>query len=306
MNIADNMLSLIGNTPLVRLNSMAQDCQAEVVAKLEFYNPLGSIKDRIALSMVKTALETGAITKESTLVEPTSGNTGIGLAFVCAVYGLKLILTMPASMSAERRALLTHFGAELILTPAALGMKGAIQKAERIAEQTPNTVMLQQFSNPANPEIHRQTTAEEIWHDTGGKVDVLVAGVGTGGSITGVGKALRQYNPQLYVVAVEPKASAVLSGKKPAPHPIQGIGAGFVPQVLDTDVYNEIITVSGEDAINAAKALAEKEGILCGISSGANAFAALAIANRPEMQGRRVVFFVCDTGERYLSTALFD
>ncbi|MFV0423536.1 cysteine synthase A [Oleidesulfovibrio sp.] len=305
MKIAKNMADLVGSTPLVRLTKLAEGCHAEVVAKLEFYNPCGSVKDRIARNMVDTALASGEITPESVLVEPTSGNTGIGLAFICAVHGLKLILTMPESMSDERKKLLRGFGANLVLTPAAQGMRGAIAEAERIVRETPGAVMLQQFANPANPAAHRSTTAEEIWQDTDGNVDAFVAGVGTGGTITGVGQRLRELKSDLHVVAVEPEASPVLSGGAPAPHPIQGIGAGFIPDVLDTDVYDEVITVSGDDAMETARKLLKQEGILCGISSGANAYAALQLAKRPEMKGKRIVFIICDTGERYLSTPLF-
>ncbi len=305
MPIADNMAALVGNTPLVRLNALARDCHAQVVAKLEFYNPCGSVKDRIARYMVEEALTSGELNTHSLLVEPTSGNTGIGLAFICAVHGLDLLLTMPESMSEERRALLRGFGAQLVLTPAAQGMRGAIDEAERIVRQTPNAVMLQQFANPANPQAHRETTAEEIWRDTDGSLDAFVAGVGTGGTITGTGQVLRARNPHIHIVAVEPQASPVLSGGKSAPHPIQGIGAGFVPPILDTSIYDEIMCVSGQDAIRTARALLRNEGILCGISSGANAFAALTLAKRPSMAGKRIVFIVCDTGERYLSTPLF-
>ncbi|ABB39874.1 cysteine synthase A [Oleidesulfovibrio alaskensis G20] len=305
MNIAENMAALVGNTPLVRLNRLARGCHAEVVAKLEFYNPCASVKDRIARSMIESALESGEINADSLLVEPTSGNTGVGLAFICAVHGLRLTLTMPESMSDERKKLLRSFGTTLVLTPAAQGMRGAIAEAERIVRETPGAVMLQQFANPANPAAHYATTAEEIWRDTDGRVDAFVAGVGTGGTITGTGRRLRELNAGVRIIAVEPEASPVLSGGAPAPHPIQGIGAGFVPEVLDTGIYDEVFKVSGDDAMNTARDLLRQEGILCGISSGANAFAALEAARRPEMKGKRIVFIVCDTGERYLSTPLF-
>jgi cysteine synthase A len=305
VNIAENMAALVGNTPLVRLNRLARGCHAEVVAKLEFYNPCASVKDRIARSMIESALESGEINADSLLVEPTSGNTGVGLAFICAVHGLRLTLTMPESMSDERKKLLRSFGTTLVLTPAAQGMRGAIAEAERIVRETPGAVMLQQFANPANPAAHYATTAEEIWRDTDGRVDAFVAGVGTGGTITGTGRRLRELNARVRIIAVEPEASPVLSGGAPAPHPIQGIGAGFVPEVLDTGIYDEVFKVSGDDAMNTARDLLRQEGILCGISSGANAFAALEAARRPEMKGKRIVFIVCDTGERYLSTPLF-
>jgi cysteine synthase A len=272
---------------------------------MEFFNPCGSVKDRIGLAMIEAAEKQGRINKHIILVEPTSGNTGIGLAFVCAVRGYKLILVMPESMSIERRKLFKIFGAELVLTPAAEGMKGAVAHAQRIVSNTGNMIMLQQFENPANPEIHRRTTAEEIWADTDGSVDILVAGVGTGGTITGCGQVFKKYKPTVKVVAVEPTDSPVLSGGNPGPHKIQGIGAGFVPKVLDTTVYDEIICVSNEDAIRTARLLAEKEGILAGISSGANVFASLQVAKRSENKGKVIVTIICDTGERYISTELF-
>lgn len=305
MNIAENMVALVGNTPLVRINRIAEGTHADVVGKLEFYNPCHSVKDRIGMNMIETALADGRLKQGDILVEPTSGNTGIGLAFVSAVKGIKLILTMPESMSEERKSLLKGFGAELRLTPAAKGMKGAIEEAERIIAETPNTVMLAQFDNPANPEIHRKTTAEEIWRDTDGQVDIFISGVGTGGTISGAGKRLKELNPNLKVIAVEPDASPVLSGGSPAPHAIQGIGAGFVPTVLDTEVYDEIYRVTNDEALAMAKRMLQEEGILCGISSGAIAHAAIDIAKRSENAGKRIVFIVCDTGERYLSTALF-
>jgi cysteine synthase A len=276
------------------------------VAKLEFNNPCASVKDRIALNMVDTAMAQGLITQETVLVEPTSGNTGVGLAFVCAVKGLRLILTMPESMSIERRKLLKGFGAELVLTPAAEGMKGAIAKAHEIVAQTTDAFMPMQFENEANPAIHRTTTALEIWDDTDGAVDIFVAGVGTGGTITGVGEALKEKKPGVRAVAVEPAASPVLSGGKAGPHAIQGIGAGFVPKALNTDVIDEIIAIENDTAFAMAKRLINEEGILCGISSGANCAAALQLAAREENEGKLIVFIVCDTGERYLSTPLFD
>lgn len=305
MNIKSDMTELVGNTPMARLNRVSEGCAAAVVAKLEFQNPCGSVKDRIGMNMIRRAEEAGKITKDTLIVEPTSGNTGIGLAFMCAVRGYKLVLTMPESMSQERRSLLAGFGAELVLTPAAQGMKGAIARAEEIVAERKNAFMPQQFQNPANPEMHALTTAEEIWRDTDGTVDVFVAGVGTGGTITGVAGAIKKKKPDLYAVAVEPAASPVLSGGAPGPHAIQGIGAGFVPDVLDRGVIDEVVTVENEQAIAMARRLLREEGILCGISSGANAYAAIEIAKRPENAGKLVVFIVCDTGERYLSTALF-
>ena len=302
--IYNNLAETIGNTPLVRINSLGP-AGVQILAKMEFFNPCGSVKDRIGLAMIEAAEKQGRINKHTTLVEPTSGNTGIGLAFVCAVRGYKLILVMPESMSIERRKLFKIFGAELVLTPAAEGMKGAVAHAQRIVSNTGNMIMLQQFENPANPEIHRRTTAEEIWADTDGSVDILVAGVGTGGTITGCGQVFKKYKPTVKVVAVEPTDSPVLSGGNPGPHKIQGIGAGFVPKVLDTTVYDEIICVSNEDAIRTARLLAEKEGILAGISSGANVFASLQVAKRSENKGKVIVTIIFDTGERYISTELF-
>jgi cysteine synthase A len=302
--IYNNLAETIGNTPLVRINSLGP-AGVQILAKMEFFNPCGSVKDRIGLAMIEAAEKQGRINKHTTLVEPTSGNTGIGLAFVCAVRGYKLILVMPESMSIERRKLFKIFGAELVLTPAAEGMKGAVAHAQRIVSNTGNMIMLQQFENPANPEIHRRTTAEEIWRDTDGKVDIFVAGVGTGGTITGCGQVFKKYKPTVKVVAVEPTDSPVLSGGNPGPHKIQGIGAGFVPKVLDTTVFDEIICVSNEDAIRTARLLAEKEGILAGISSGANVFASLQVAKRSENKGKVIVTIICDTGERYISTELF-
>lgn len=306
MKIANDMTELVGKTPLVRLNRLSAGLHATLVAKLEFNNPGASIKDRIAKSMIETALADGDITQDTVLVEPTSGNTGIGLAFICAVKGLRLILTMPESMSIERRKLLKGFGAELVLTPAQDGMKGAIAKAEEIVSQTDNAFMPMQFENQANPAIHRKTTAEEIWADTDGQVDIFVAGVGTGGTITGVGEMLKSKKPEVLAVAVEPSASPVLSGGAAAPHMIQGIGAGFVPGALNPAIIDEIITIDNEMAFETAKRLIAEEGILCGISSGANCAAAIELAKREENAGKMIVFVICDTGERYLSTALFE
>jgi len=306
MKIAQSMAELIGKTPLVRLNKLSDGLEGVLVAKLESRNPGGSIKDRIGVSMIEAAMSAGQVTTDSLIVEPTSGNTGIGLALICAIKGLKLVLTMPESMSVERRKLLAGFGARIVLTPAAEGMSGAIAKARELVEQTPGAFMPMQFDNPANPAAHRASTALEIWEDTDGQVAAFVAGVGTGGTITGVGQVLKQKNPAVRIVAVEPSDSPVLSGGKAGPHKIQGIGAGFVPGVLDTKVYDEVIQVSAADAFASARRLMREEGISCGISSGANAFAAMQVAARPEMAGKPVVFIVCDTGERYLSTPLFE
>lgn len=306
MKIANNVTELIGNTPLVRLNKITNGLQAEVVAKLEFYNPAHSVKDRIGVAMIDAAEKAGLIHSDTVIVEPTSGNTGIALAMVCAARGYKCVLTMPETMSKERRMLLRAYGAELILTPGAEGMNGAIRRAEELAATDPYKYFIpQQFTNPANPEIHRRTTAEEIWRDTEGKADILVAGVGTGGTITGVGEVLKQRKPSFRVVAVEPDASPVLSGGQKGPHLIQGIGAGFVPEVLNTRVYDEIVRVKIEDALETARRMAKEEGLLVGISSGAATWAALQVARRAENTGKLIVVIIPSFGERYLSTVLF-
>ena len=305
MNIANNITELIGNTPLVRLNAPSQKTGATILGKCEFMNPTSSVKDRIGFNMIKDALDKGLIKGNTRIIEPTSGNTGIALAAICAALGLKLTLTMPESMSMERRNLLKALGAELVLTPAAAGMKGAIDKANELQESLEDAIILQQFQNPANPEVHRLTTAKEILRDTDKKVDIFVAAVGTGGTLTGTGTVLKEEIPGIQIIAVEPEDSAILSGGKPGPHKIQGIGAGFVPEVLDTGVYGEVIKVSNEDAINTAKSLARSEGLLGGISAGANVYAAMQVAARPENRGKTIVTILCDTGERYLSTALF-
>ncbi len=305
MNIASNMVELVGNTPLVRLNRIGEGLDVQLVAKLESANPCFSVKDRIGCNMILDAERRGLVDKDTVIVEPTSGNTGIGLAFMCAARGYKLILTMPESMSMERRTLLKGFGAKLVLTDAKKGMKGAIEKARELVEELPKAWMPMQFSNPANPEIHRLTTAEEIWRDTDGKVDVFVAGVGTGGTLTGVAQVIKSRNAGIKAVAVEPDASPVLSGGDPGPHMIQGIGAGFVPEVLDTSLIDEVFRVTNEQALAMGRRMLREEGILCGISSGAICHAAVEIAKRPESKGKMIVFIVCDTGERYLSTALF-
>jgi len=302
--VFEDITHAIGFTPLVKLNKLASD-KATVLVKLESKNPCGSIKDRIALSMIKAAEKKGLIGPNTVVIEPTSGNTGIGLAFVCAARGHRLILTMPESMSIERRKILALFGAQLVLTPAERGMRGAVEKAEELVADNSDSFMPQQFKNPANPQIHRETTAKEIWIDTDGQVDVLVAGVGTGGTITGCGEALKEKNENLKVVAVEPGSSPVLSGGKSGPHKIQGIGAGFVPDVLNVDIIDEIIQVSNEDAIETARHLALKEAILSGISGGANVWAAVQLSHRRENEGKVIVTFICDTGERYVSTEMY-
>lgn len=303
--IAKDSTELIGNTPLVKLNRLTIGTEAEVVAKLESFNPLGSVKDRIGVSMITDAEERGLINEDTVIVEPTSGNTGIALAFVCAARGYKLILTMPDTMSLERRQLLSIFGAELLLTPGVEGMPGAVMKAEQLVAENPSYIMLQQFNNPANPEIHRLTTAEEIWRDTDGNVDILVSGVGTGGTITGVAEVIKKRKHEFKAIAVEPADSPVLSGGNPGSHKIQGIGAGFIPEVLRMDLVNEIIRVTNENAGIMARRLAKEEGILAGISSGAATWAALEVAKRQESKGKLIVVVLPDTGERYLSTWLF-
>lgn len=305
MKIANDVTELVGNTPLVRLNKLTEGAKAQVVAKLEFYNPANSVKDRIGVSMINAAEKAGLIKEDTIIVEPTSGNTGIALAFVCAARGYKLVLTMPDTMSQERRMLLRAYGAELILTPGSQGMGGAIRKAEELAAGDSRYFIPQQFKNPANPEIHRRTTAEEIWSDTEGKIDYLVAGVGTGGTITGVAEVIKSRKPSFKAVAVEPEGSPVLSGGEKGPHPIQGIGAGFIPDVLNTQVYDEVIRVKGEDAFETARRMARQEGLLVGISSGAATWAALQVARRSENQGKLVVVIIPSFGERYLSTPLF-
>jgi cysteine synthase A len=305
MKIAKDITELIGNTPLVRLNKITAGLNAEIVAKLESFNPCSSLKDRIGLSMIEQAEKEGKISADTIIIEPTSGNTGIALAFVCAVKGYKLVLTMPDTMSIERRQLLSAFGAEIVLTPGKEGMNGAVKKAEELAKSNERCFLPQQFKNPANPQAHRLTTAPEIWSDTDGKVDILIAGVGTGGTITGIAEVLKKKNPEIEVIAVEPAASAVLSGEKPGPHMIQGIGAGFIPEVLNSNILDGIITVSDEDAIQVAKKLALEEGILCGISSGAAVWAALKVAQRKENKGKLIVVILPDSGERYLSTILY-
>jgi cysteine synthase A len=305
MRIANDITDLVGNTPLVRINRLGAGTQAQIVAKLEYFNPSHSVKDRIGVAMINAAEQAGLIKPNTVIVEPTSGNTGIALAFVCAARGYKLVLTMPETMSKERRALLRGYGAELILTPGPEGMGGAIKKAEALVAANPNYFMPQQFNNPANPEIHRNTTAEELWRDTDGEIDILVAGVGTGGTITGIAEALKARKPDFKAIAVEPDASPVLSGGEKGPHPIQGIGAGFVPAVLNTGVVDEVIRVKNEDAFAIARRAAQEEGLLVGISSGAALWAALEVARRPENEGKLIAVIIPSFGERYLSTALF-
>jgi cysteine synthase A len=305
MRIADDVTALIGNTPLVRLNRVTDGAGATVLAKLEFFNPASSVKDRIGVAMIDALTEEGLIGPDTVIVEPTSGNTGIALAMVCAARGIKCVLVMPETMSRERRMLLRAYGAELILTPGPEGMGGAIAKAKELVVENDNYVMPQQFENPANPAIHRRTTAEEIWADTDGTVDIVVAGIGTGGTITGVGQVLKERKPSVQVVAVEPAASPVLSGGAKGPHPLQGIGAGFIPQVLDTGVYDEVITVDAPDAMATARRAAAEDGLLIGISSGAAVWAAREVASRPENAGKTIVVIIPSCGERYLSTALF-
>lgn len=305
MKIANDVTELVGNTPLVRLRRLTEGSLAEVVAKLEFYSPAHSVKDRIGVAMIDAAQKAGLIKEDTIVVEPTSGNTGISLAFVCAVRGIPCVLTMPETMSKERRMLLKAYGAKLILTPGSEGMAGAIKKAEELVASDKRYFMPQQFNNPANPEIHRRTTAEEIWRDTDGKVDILVAGVGTGGTITGVSEVIKSRKPSFKSIAVEPDASPVLSGGPKGPHPIQGLGAGFIPQVLNTKIYDEVIRVKGDDAFDIARRMAKEEGLLVGISSGAATWAALQVSRRPENAGKLIVVIIPSFGERYLSTPLF-
>lgn len=304
--IAQNIEELIGNTPLVRINSLSEETGTTILGKCEFMNPTSSVKDRIAYSMINEAMKKGRIGKHTTIIEPTSGNTGIGLAAICAAKGLNLILTMPDSMSMERRKLFSHLGAELVLTPAAEGMNGAIDKANELLETLDDAIVLQQFSNPDNPQIHRTTTAVEILRDTQNRLDLFVAAVGTGGTLTGTAEVLKEKIPDLYVTAVEPTTSAVLEGKPAGPHKIQGIGAGFIPEILNTEIYDEVIAVSNEASFSMASKMAKEEGLLVGISSGANLEAAYCLAQRPENKGKTIVTILCDTAERYLSTELFD
>ncbi len=303
---ANNVRELVGNTPLIKLNKVSNETGCTILGKCEFLNPSGSVKDRIALNMINNALKNRDISKSTTIIEPTSGNTGIGLAMVCASYGLKLILTMPESMSLERRKLLSGFGAKLVLTDAKYGMKGSIDRANELVKEIPDSFMPQQFNNPNNPKIHELTTAPEIWRDTNGEIDVFMAAVGTGGTISGNGKFLKQKNPNIEIYAIEPDLSPVLSGGKPGAHKIQGIGAGFIPKVLDTDIYKDVIKVSYEEAISMARELALKEGLCVGISAGANVFAAKKVALKKENQGKTIVTILCDTGERYLSSSIYE
>lgn len=306
MKVADNITSLIGNTPIVRLHNLDKELYGEIYGKCEFMNPSSSIKDRIAFNMITSALTDGRINKKTHIIEPTSGNTGIGLASICASMGLKLTLTMPESMSLERRQLIGAYGANIVLTPATLGMTGAVNKAKELSQLDANSIVLDQFSNPDNPLTHEKTTAYEILNDMDKMIDIFVAGVGTGGTISGVGKVLKQKIEDVKIVAVEPFSSNVLSGGTPGPHKIQGIGAGFIPKTLNTSIYDEIITIENNEAINMAKEIAKKEGILVGISSGANVAAAIKLASRPENKGKRIITILCDSGERYLSTGMFD
>jgi cysteine synthase A len=305
--IAKNLTDLIGNTPLLELSNFNKkhNLEAAIIGKLEFYNPAGSVKDRIGLAMIETAEKQGLLNKDTVIIEPTSGNTGIALAFVAAAKGYRLIIALPETFSIERRNLMKALGAELILTPGSEGMKGAIRRATELVEATPNSFLPMQFKNPANPEIHRKTTAEEIWNDTDGDVDIFVAGVGTGGTITGVGEILKSRKPGVQIIAVEPTDSPILSGGNPGPHKIQGIGAGFIPDVLNTKIYDEVITVTNAQAIQTSRELSRTEGLLVGISAGANVYAALQVAKRPENKGKKIVTILCDTGERYLSTLLY-
>ena len=305
MKIANTIIDLVGNTPLVRINRMAEGCNAEIVAKLEFFNPSNSVKDRIGVSMIEAAEKAGMIKPDTIILEPTSGNTGIGLAFVCAAKGYKLTLTMPETMSKERRAVLRAYGAELVLTPGPEGMTGAINRAKQMAAEDPRYFIPQQFENPSNPAVHRKTTAEEIWRDTDGKCDILVSGIGTGGTITGVGEVIKAKKPSFKCVAVEPDASPVLSGGQKGPHPIQGIGAGFIPAILNTKIYDEIVRVKNDDAFAFARRMAKEEGLLVGISSGAAMWAAVEVAKRAENAGKLIVVIIPSYGERYLSTPLF-
>jgi len=304
--IANNIEALIGNTPLVKINHLSKESGATILGKCEFMNPTSSVKDRIAFNMINEALKSGEINEETTIIEPTSGNTGIGLAAICAAKGLKLILTMPESMSIERRKLLTHLGAKLVLTPAEKGMGGAIEQANSLEKELSNAKVLQQFNNPHNPDIHRKTTAIEILNDTKGDIDIFIAAVGTGGTLTGTGEILKSHKPKIEIIAVEPHDSQVLAGGQAGPHKIQGIGAGFIPDILNTTLYTDIIAVSNEEALNMSRRIAREEGLLIGISAGANLHAANMVASRPENKGKTIITILCDTAERYLSTELFD